>query len=82
MGGNIGEFCYLDYLEEKILANSLQIKHIYGKFHNFEGENYGNQPSNRQCFLLPKFSGIWKYIYSLLLAYICTCVNAFIFNCE
>ena len=36
---NIGKFTYLDYLEEKTLANSLQMKYKYGKFHKFEGEN-------------------------------------------
>ena len=28
-GENSGEFSYLDYLEEKTLANGLQIKHRY-----------------------------------------------------
>ena len=28
-GENIGEFSYLDYLEEKTLANGQQIKHRY-----------------------------------------------------
>ena len=39
-GENIGEFMYLDNLEEKTSVNSLQMKYRYGKFHKFEGENW------------------------------------------
>ena len=64
MGENIGEFSYIDYLEEKALVNVLQIKYRYRIFCKFEGKNFGDWPlicQIRQCFLPPTFSAIQYY---------------------
>ena len=38
-GKNIGKFNYLDHLEEKALANDVQIKDGYRIYCKFEGED-------------------------------------------
>ena len=39
----------------------LQIKYGNLSFRKIEGENFGDWPSIRQCFLLPTFSAVWYF---------------------
>ena len=80
MAENIGEISLLGYLEEKTLANKLQIKYKNLIICKFEGENFGNWPSIYQilqCLLPPTLS-----LYSIWHLYVCSMNPSISFNTE
>ena len=67
MAENIDKFSYLDYLEEKILVNSLQMKFKSGKFHNSKEKTLviNHQFAQFISFLLQMLSAIWMvYVFT------------------